>query len=422
MGLDFWNYDWGGMGDAFNKGVGQSIGRAGQEWNNGNYVGAAMDTVSSPFAAFNQPGQGPTVMDKIHSTPVLNALSSAADGKSVSVNGSLPNFPSQAQTSYGIPSVSSGGQPLPNGTGLQTPNTFTPSPLPTQGPSIGAQPTNNLAPSGAQGQSSDNGWWNGIVNNLAPALPALISGGVQLIGNSMATDAMGKASKEVSDVQSGAYDRAAQVQNEQFDKALGFAKDQYAQQRADQAPWLQSGASAVRELEGLRYDPLTAENFQEDPGYQFRLKQGLKGVMNSLAARGGLMGGRMLKGLDDYNQGMASQEWGNAQARHDNTFLMRLNPLQARAGFGQTAANQLGQGGQQFANNAGNMATGAGNALANGILGSANARAQGITDAGNISGSSYAGAGNILTDTINRGYNNYQGQQIIDQWKKKNGG
>ena len=52
-----------------------------------------------------------------------------------------------------------------------------------------------------------------------------------------------------------------------------------------------------------------------DPGYQFRLKQGQQALENSASARGTLRGGAQLKALVDYQQGAASQEYGNAYAR-----------------------------------------------------------------------------------------------------------
>ncbi len=54
-----------------------------------------------------------------------------------------------------------------------------------------------------------------------------------------------------------------------------------------------------------------AAGFQADPGYQFRLQQGEEAINRSAAARGGRLGGATLKALSEYNQGLASQEFGN---------------------------------------------------------------------------------------------------------------
>lgn len=59
-------------------------------------------------------------------------------------------------------------------------------------------------------------------------------------------------------------------------------------------------------------------DFFNDAGYKFRLKQGTDAVQNSAAARGGLNSGATLKGIADYSQGLASQEYGAAFDRMTN--------------------------------------------------------------------------------------------------------
>src|SRR5262249_49173751 len=53
-------------------------------------------------------------------------------------------------------------------------------------------------------------------------------------------------------------------------------------------------------------------NNWQDPGYQFRLNEGMKALQNSAAASGGLLSGPTLKALTNYSQGAASQEYANA--------------------------------------------------------------------------------------------------------------
>lgn len=64
------------------------------------------------------------------------------------------------------------------------------------------------------------------------------------------------------------------------------------------------------------YEPLTADTFQADPGYDFRLKEGTRAIENAASAQGLLRTGGTLKGLMSYGQGLASQEFGNVDARH----------------------------------------------------------------------------------------------------------
>ena len=91
------------------------------------------------------------------------------------------------------------------------------------------------------------------------------------------------------------------------------------------------GASAAYnpfEYEKFKYDPFSyadfkvpgAEGMYADPGYQFRLDQGRKQLEASAAGRGLLRTGGTLKGLMDYGQNAASQEYGNVFNRALQTY------------------------------------------------------------------------------------------------------
>lgn len=122
-------------------------------------------------------------------------------------------------------------------------------------------------------------------------------------------------------------------------------------------PYQQQGGAGMAALSGLltgqQYDK---ENgglktisqqerdalFQKSPGYAFRLGEGQKAIEYSQAARGGLFSGAAVKELGNYNQGMASEEYGNY-----------INQLAGLAGMGQNAASNqasLGVGGAQGGN------------------------------------------------------------------------
>ena len=121
----------------------------------------------------------------------------------------------------------------------------------------------------------------------------------------------------------------------------------------------------------------------EDPGYQFRLSEGMKGLESSAAARGNLLSGGTLKGIQRYGQDMASQEFTNAFNRYQAERAGTLNPFQSLAGQGQTAANTIGNYGANYANQAGENFMGAGNARASGYIGAANAIGGGISNLSN---------------------------------------
>ena len=107
-------------------------------------------------------------------------------------------------------------------------------------------------------------------------------------------------------------------------------------------------------------------------------QQGMDAAMGSQAARGLSQSGGALKELQNYGQGLASQEYGNAFNRFYTERNALLNPLLSLSGRGQTSASESGQAGQQFGQQAANTLTGIGNVMASGQVGQANAINQAI--------------------------------------------
>jgi hypothetical protein len=139
----------------------------------------------------------------------------------------------------------------------------------------------------------------------------------------------------------------------------------------------------------------TLEQAEKAPGYQFQLEQGLNAIQNSAAARGDLLSGNALTGLNNYAQGAAQSDYNNVynQALQNyqtnyNTFqnnqTNEYNRLASLAGLGQQTASQLNSAGLGTANNAANTLLTAGSqigqdtqnataATASGYVGGANA-------------------------------------------------
>jgi hypothetical protein len=162
-----------------------------------------------------------------------------------------------------------------------------------------------------------------------------------------------------------------------------------------QEPFRQAGVNALPELvEASRYTPFGMEQFQADPGYGFRLKEGLRALENSAAARGGLLSGNAMRGITRFGQGLASEEFGNAFNRYQAERAARLNPLQSLAGMGQSTAATLGGQAGQYGQN----------------------MAQGAAAMGNIRASGYVGQANALTGALGQGLNYYQNQQMMDKY------
>ena len=147
--------------------------------------------------------------------------------------------------------------------------------------------------------------------------------------------------------------KATKAQTASADKALALQQQQFDQQRADMAPYLQQGYQSLAQLNAENQKPFSFDYnaMTADPGYGFRQQQANKALERSAAAKGGLFSGATGRSLATLNQDMASQEYGNAYQRAYSSHNDRLNRLSALAGVGQTAATNLGAAGQNFANN-----------------------------------------------------------------------
>ena len=131
----------------------------------------------------------------------------------------------------------------------------------------------------------------------------------------------------------------------------------------------------------------------QDPGYAFRMSEGMKALERSAAARGGLLAGAQMKGIQRFGQDLASQEYQNAFNRYQTARTNTLNPFASLAGVAQSSANTLGTAAGQLGSQIGSNIIGAGNAAAAGQVGSANAISQGV----------------------GQGINFYQGQQYLNR-------
>lgn len=79
-----------------------------------------------------------------------------------------------------------------------------------------------------------------------------------------------------------------------------------------------TGPAALQAQQLQNADPLhnlTADELQQDPSYQFRLKEALGAIQNSTAAKGTYFGGATLKALGDRASQEASQEYAAANQR-----------------------------------------------------------------------------------------------------------
>lgn len=216
--------------------------------------------------------------------------------------------------------------------------------------------------------------------------------GSAVIGGVMSSKAAGSA----ADAQVRASDNASATQLQAARESNELQLKMFDQNRADQEPWRQAGITALGQLgtgtkDGGDFNrDFTLADFTKDPGYDFRMQQGQRGLDASAAARGGALGGAAIKAATRYGQDYASGEYSNAYNRFNADRTARFNRLSSLAGVGQTATNQVGAQGAQTAANIGNTQVATGNAIASNQIGAGNAQA-----------SSYIGQGNAMGGMAN---------------------
>ena len=166
------------------------------------------------------------------------------------------------------------------------------------------------------------------------------------------------------------------------DAELDELRRQFDLQREDFAPYREAGYSALDYLmpglaPGQEFNqPYTQVDWMQDPGYQFRLQEGMKALERQQSRGGNLMGGRAMREMQRYGQDLASQEYGNAFNRYQADLGNRFNRLALPTQFGQTAVAQGATVGNQLANAMAGAQSG-------GITGPANAWAAGLGGVGN---------------------------------------
>ena len=150
---------------------------------------------------------------------------------------------------------------------------------------------------------------------------------------------------------------------------------------------------------GSAVQPFDMSKFQADPGYGFRMSEGLKALDRQAAARGGLMSGAALKAAGRYGQDSGSQEFGNAYNRYRQNRADQLTPLSDLMVGGTNATNATNTA-------MGNMGTNVGNLMG---------------QAGQATGAGYLGAGNSVNNlfgALNQQYNTNQMMDILRESRR----
>jgi hypothetical protein len=219
----------------------------------------------------------------------------------------------------------------------------------------------------------------------AAAIGPAIGGVTSLLGGILGSGAAGAASSKLAGTMGRNSEQLAEVAGQQLKPELAAV-----------SPYIQGGQQATNTLAGLLRTPgqgllqgygsfqaPTGVNYQNDPGYQFRLQQGVNALQNSAAARGDLLSGNTLQSLTQLGQGLGSEEYGNVfnralqayQSNASNFYQNQANQfgrLSGMAGMGLQGAGMAQNARENYANLYGNamgMSNAGAGAAAQGIMG-----------------------------------------------------
>lgn len=179
-----------------------------------------------------------------------------------------------------------------------------------------------------------------------------------------AADLIGSVGGAAAQIISG--NRAADAQRDASRDTLALSQAQFDQLQALNEPFVNVGTEAINKLRDLVISgnaPL-----RETPGFAFRRQEGINARDRSASARGRLFSGAQQRGIEEFGQNFATNEFNN-----------EFNRLAALAGIGQVSAGNTG--------NASNVLSALGG--------------QAITNAGTARASGFANTGNAITGGIN---------------------
>jgi hypothetical protein len=231
----------------------------------------------------------------------------------------------------------------------------------------------------SQGSGGATNWSKYLTN--PSVLGSVISSGAGLLGAGLQANAAREAAQGIADANINSNQLMARM-NEQ--------------NRARQEPFYQAGLSALPAYTqgvmpgGDLVRPFAESDFKTDPGYGFRMKEGMQALDRSAAARGGLLSGATLKGAERYGQDLASLEYQNAYNRYTGNQATQRNALAGLTGFAPTASSAMQAGDVSYGGNAANLASNTANAMAG----------AGATRASSY-GNALAGIGQNVYNTMN---------------------
>lgn len=201
-----------------------------------------------------------------------------------------------------------------------------------------------------------------------------------------------KSAKSSAESQAAAMGNASALQAQTARESIDLQRQMYEKGLELGEPYRKAGYSALNRIQDLLpglTSPVTANEIQNLPGYQFTIDQGIGAARQNFNVGGG--GSNVDRAAQkfaiDYTTGVAMPQ---VLAQRQNIY----NTLAGVAGIGQTAAGNAQQAGAGYGANVanisgttagavGNLGVGGANALASGNIAAANSWSSALNNIGN---------------------------------------
>jgi hypothetical protein len=188
-----------------------------------------------------------------------------------------------------------------------------------------------------------------------------------------------------------------------YDLAKGDVNSNFGLATGALSPYANQGFAATSRLSalaGLGGSEQQQSALASDPGYQFRMSQGVNALDRSAAARGMINSGAQQRALTSYGQGLASSELNNA--------FQRVGAVQGNA---QQAAGALGNLYQNQGTTLSNLATRQSSQNQALSQNTSNALGQYSMNAGNAQAGGYQNMGSSINGGLQNGLTAYMMNQ-----------
>jgi hypothetical protein len=225
-----------------------------------------------------------------------------------------------------------------------------------------------------------------------------VAPGISTAAEEAATGVLGASERAAGDVL-GATGEGTQTLRDIYEQIIGAIE-----------PYGQAGTEGITQLSDLLqpggefHQRFSLEDFEADPGYQFRQREGAETITRNAGLRGMARSGQTAKALTRFGQDLASQEYQRAYDRFNDDRTRRFAMLADMVNVGQRATGQGLDAGSVFGRSIADLlfrgSAHAGDTRMRGSIYAGDARQRGaattagvMTDAARTAGQAYTGAG-----------------------------